>query len=520
MRPRTPLYLKIAGWSLLNIALLAAAALWLFRSQFGLGLNTMLRGGQGQKIAAAVHVMNSELRDAGPADRGAALARLSDIYGVEFSLYRSDGRHVAGPAAALPPEVAAEIAKHALPAPRQRGPGRPGDRPDDPPREPREPPGVREVRPLFLLRADDPPRDYWLGARVQLGRPEGRGRGAAGADGREPPEDPVFRLLGAPAPRESPPDILLARAGSLWGNALLPDLRPLLLAGLAAVGLSALFWIPFVRGITRSLRGMRDATEAIAGGEFGTRVRDGRGDELGGLGRAINRMSDRLRGYVDGQRRFLGDVAHELCSPIARMQMALGVLEQRATDEQRPRVEGVREELDHMADIVNELLSFSKASLRPQAVALEPVALGPLIHEVARRETGALDDAEIGVEESDGLRVMADRHLLARALGNLLRNAMRYAGEAGPIRIDAAPSTGDRIRITVRDRGPGIPEEDLAHVLDPFYRPDEARTRESGGAGLGLAIVKTCAEACGGRVVCRNAEPGFEVALELAAAGE
>jgi two-component system sensor histidine kinase CpxA len=259
---------------------------------------------------------------------------------------------------------------------------------------------------------------------------------------------------------------------------------------------------------------MRDATREIAAGKFDTRVSEKRSDELGQLGRSINKMSSRLERHVDGQSRFLGDIAHELCSPIARMQMALGVLEQRSPPELAPRVEGVREELEQMASMVNELLSFSKASLTPEAITLERVALGPLINDIARRETGG-SEADIGIEESSGLEVLADKNLLGRALGNLLRNAMRYAGDAGPISINAEPDGDGQIIVRVRDRGSGIPEEALPHILEPFYRPDAARNREVGGAGLGLAIVRTCAEACGGEVDCRNADPGFEVAITL-----
>ena len=225
-------------------------------------------------------------------------------------------------------------------------------------------------------------------------------------------------------------------------------------------------------------------------------------------------MSRRLQGFVDGQQRFLGDIAHELCSPIARMQLAIGVLEQRATDEQKPRVGDVREELQHMADMVNELLSFSKASLQPGSANMAIIVLAPLLHEVAEREFGSRD-AEIGLEQSDGLAVMADRDLLSRAIGNLLRNAMRYAGESEAISLDASQAGAGKINITVRDFGPGVPEEDLPYLLDPFFRPDKARTRERGGTGLGLAIVKSCIEACGGSVSYQNVDPGFEVTLTL-----
>jgi two-component system, OmpR family, sensor histidine kinase CpxA len=113
--------------------------------------------------------------------------------------------------------------------------------------------------------------------------------------------------------------------------------------------------------------------------------------------------------------------------------------------------------------------------------------------------------------------VSAHEPYLLRAISNLLRNALRYAGEDGPITVEARRE-GARARITVTDCGPGLPEGSLAEVFEPFYRPESARSRDTGGAGLGLAIVKSCVEACGGSVSCRNREPsGFEVAILLAA---
>ena len=288
----------------------------------------------------------------------------------------------------------------------------------------------------------------------------------------------------------------------------------MLVGSIGVVLLCGLFWVPFVRGLARSLSQIRDATQDIAGGDFTTKVSEKRNDEIGQLGTSINTMTRRMKGFVDGQQRFLGDIAHELCSPIARMQMALGVLEQRATDDQLPRVKDVSEELQHMAGMVNELLSFSKASLSPENAKSVVVVLAPLLHEVAERELSSLG-AEIGLEHSDGLAVMADRQLLSRALGNLLRNAVRYSGDSPAITIDAELVEGGKVRIKVRDFGSGVDEEHLPYLLDPFYRPDKARTRERGGTGLGLAIVQSCIEACGGTVSCRNADPGFEVTLTL-----
>jgi two-component system sensor histidine kinase CpxA len=107
--------------------------------------------------------------------------------------------------------------------------------------------------------------------------------------------------------------------------------------------------------------------------------------------------------------------------------------------------------------------------------------------------------------------------MLSRAIGNLVRNAQRYAAGTGPVEISAARANG-HVSITVSDRGPGVSAEALPRLLEPFYRPDVARSRESGGVGLGLAIVKSCTEACGGKVeVANRAGGGLSVTLKLMA---
>ena len=113
-----------------------------------------------------------------------------------------------------------------------------------------------------------------------------------------------------------------------------------------------LLWVPFVRGLTRSIGELTGAAERITEGQFDIQVRAKRRDELGRLGHAVNQLAGRLGGFVTGQKRFLGDVAHELCSPLARLQMALGILEERAEERHRPCLEDLRTEAQEMSQLV------------------------------------------------------------------------------------------------------------------------------------------------------------------------
>jgi two-component system sensor histidine kinase CpxA len=127
------------------------------------------------------------------------------------------------------------------------------------------------------------------------------------------------------------------------------------------------------------------------------------------------------------------------------------------------------------------------------------------------------EGAQVRTAVPDDLAVVADPELLARALANVVRNAVRYAGSAGPIDITARREQ-DEVIIEVCDSGVGVPAESLFQLFEPFYRPEASRGRDSGGVGLGLAIVKTCIQTCHGAVSARNLKPhGFCVAIVLSA---
>lgn len=171
-----------------------------------------------------------------------------------------------------------------------------------------------------------------------------------------------------------------------------------------------------------------------------------------------------------------------------------------------------------MSALVDELLSFSKASLGPASMRLQPVSLRPVVEKAIRRE--AVPGMEIRLEVSEDIEALGDAELLLRSLSNLLRNAIGYAGHSGPITI-SAKTLPDRIELLVSDNGPGVPEKEIPKLFDPFYRVDPSRARQTGGVGLGLAIVKTCIETCRGSVTCRNRQPGgFEVIIRLRSPGK
>lgn len=460
------LHTKILGWLALNLLIVSGFLYFAFQMQFRFGLDSLLAGRAGERIQTVARLILGEINHSRPEEWDAALERFSKVYNVRFALFDGVGRQLAGSRLKLPEAMRQRLMQtHEL---RRVGPRAAREEPPPPPQ-------------CSMVRAEGA---YWVMVRLP------------------------------PVEHRVPPSILIAQSQSLSAGGLFFDPTPWAAVGSLVLVFSVLFWIPMVSGITRSLSGITAATGRIAEGQFDVRLASQRRDELGQLSTAINTMASRLDHLVRGQKRFLGDVAHELCSPLARLELALGILEQRVPED--AYLKDAREELQHMSQLVNELLSFSKAALEVGKIQLGPVSVQEVVRKTLRRETSGSDAVRVDVEE--GLQVLAEPELLQRSLANLVRNALRYAGHCGPVSV-VARSFEQEVLITVVDCGPGIPEEAMSRVFDPFYRVDHSRDRQTGGVGLGLAIVKTCIESCGGALECSNRKPsGLEVVIRLAAA--
>lgn len=477
-RVRFPLMGKMLLWLLVHLAVLALAFYLFVAWQLRLGLDSLLSGTAGDRIRNVGDLVASEIRRAPRPEWPEILARHGETLGLEISMEAGPGGWIGLGEEGIPENVRRRIESQRRPEVRPpRGPLGPPGAPrfgEGPPhRGPLENETERqESRPQFLMRGD-PSGGYWSGVEV-----------------------PLFPLRSGKPPR----GLLLLRSSDLSGGGLFFDLKPWILGGLAVLAVSLLLWTPIFVGITRYLKRLSLATEAIAEGRFEVEVGKPRSDELGALGASIEAMAARLERLVRGQKRFLGDVAHELCSPLARIRAGLGILEQGLEEEQRPRWESIEEDVEELARLVSEILAFTKATTAPGAVNLESIELEPLLQSALARECpGQIARLQLPPD----LVVHGDRGLLARAIANVLRNARLHAGDCCELSITARDE-GDWIELRIADDGPGIGEPDLQRLFEPFYRPDSSRSRDSGGAGLGLAIVRAGIEACGGSV---RAEP-------------
>ncbi len=495
MKLRLTLAAKIGLWLILNLVLLGGVALGVLISTGG--LNGWIERTAGDRFRGVADVLMAELNQEDAAGRERLLEGYAADYGLTFAVYYNDGTQVAGPTRELPEIVARQMRP---PPAENRPPRRDGNPP--PPRQgdglrPPPPQAAPPPRPAanrgevlgrdgrILVRTDDP-AEWWMGARV-----------------------PVTVRPGGP-PR---PGTLFASSESALSFGALFDLRPILWAVGIVVIVSVVFWLPLVVGITRALRALQVATGRIAEGKFDTRVPATRGDEIGRLGESVNVMAARLQMLVDGQKKFLADVAHELGSPIGRLQLGTHILEERVPAEMRSQVEDVREEVEQMGALVGELLDFTQADLGGEAVAMEAVRLAEVVRCVVAREAREMD---VRVAVAEDLDVCANLRLLERALANLVRNAKRHGGPDVRLEITAQLAADHGVELILADDGPGVPPAALEHLGEPFYRPDAARQRETGGTGLGLSIVRTVIAAMGGNVRFRNRSPhGFEVVIEL-----
>lgn len=544
---RFPLMAKMLLWLLVHLAVLAMAFFLFVAWQLRLGLDSFLSGTAGERLRDVGEVVANDLRQAPRRDWRGILDQHEARLGVKVFLELGPGDWIGQGPGKVPPNVDQRLKGFRRPEPRPaRGPGPPRGREDGPPEEERRPlsyderPEGRPVDnrleddldalrdPLFDDGPPPPPgREGRPGPRGgRPPRPAAENQPVRASDELRPRARPDFLARGAggegywagiDVPLFQPPNqqplhgLLLLRAAEISGNGLFFNLKPWLTGALAVLALSLLLWAPFFFGITRYLSRLSKATEAIADGKFEVRV-PARSDELGALGASIEGMASRLDRLVRGQKRFLGDVAHELCSPLARIRTGLGVFEYGLAPEQQGRLESIEEDVDELSRLVSEVLAFTKASTAPGAVRLESVELAPVVDLALSRECPGLK-TELALE--DGLAVRADRNLLARAISNVCRNAHRHAGEHCLLRVESSRQ-GDQVELRISDNGPGVDAEDLPRLFEPFYRPDAARTREAGGTGLGLAIVRAGVEASGGTVRAEAADPrGLAIVFRL-----
>ena len=292
----------------------------------------------------------------------------------------------------------------------------------------------------------------------------------------------------------------------------LPLLVTALLSGILC------YWL--ARYLLHPVYQLREATHAIAAGDFAQRVAPGLGsrrDEIADLARDFDHMAERIEQLMASQMRLLGDISHELRSPLARLVVALELAQKKQGGESSAEFERIALEAERMNELIGQVLAITRMESGTRKIIREALDVRALLENLVDNcnfEISA-DDKRVAIVESEPAMIEGDPVLITSALENVIRNASYYTEFGATVDIHLRVS-GSRLEIQVRDHGPGIPDAMLDRIFDPFVRVDDARDRGSGGYGLGLAIAQRSIALHGGEIDAANHPGGgLQITIEL-----
>lgn len=340
-------------------------------------------------------------------------------------------------------------------------------------------------------------------------------------------EPEIVDREGEPAVGAVPVSLLNGRSGVLviqWETPRFPSLffgswvGNLRLAGLLA---SAILVCSLLAAyLTSPIRKLRRATQRLAAGELGTRVKPQlkrRRDELADLASDFDEMAERIESLITSQERLTRDVSHELRSPLARMNVALELAKQRSGPETQPFLARIENESERLNEMISRILTLSKLESGAfDEFRGERLDLTELVRDVAADADFEAKAKRKAVELvwSDKCSIVGNENLLRSAIENVVRNAVKYTDEGTNVRVSVIAENGTA-KIQIGDRGGGVPDAELKNLFIPFYRLGEARDRKTGGTGLGLAIARRAIVAHNGTISARNVSGGLEVEIVL-----
>ncbi|MFW6024415.1 MAG: ATP-binding protein [Dichotomicrobium sp.] len=274
----------------------------------------------------------------------------------------------------------------------------------------------------------------------------------------------------------------------------------LVATALGALLVTVVVWLS-VRGLARPIRALAQGAERVGRGEMGQSIPSDGPDEIRRATEAFNRMQARLGRLLDERTRMVAALGHDLRSPLAAMRVRLEMIED---GEDRDRLIRLVEEMERMSEAT---LAYGRGVAGDEPPALREISA--LVAEALAE--GGLEAAR--VIGGEAIRVSVRPTAMKRALRNLVDNALTYGGDA---EIAWRETSGDGVVLTVEDHGPGLPEEQLEAAFDPFFRFEDSRSRETGGAGLGLAIARDIVQSHGGTLTLTNRpEGGLRATLTL-----
>ncbi len=264
--------------------------------------------------------------------------------------------------------------------------------------------------------------------------------------------------------------------------------------------------------VTWRMRKIEVVIRHFGSGELAARMAVSSGDAIGRLARAFNQMADRIESLVASHQRLCADMAHELRSPLARLLLALRDVRRGSNG----ALDMVEREVNRINDLAVQLLDVARAEVDPSGLELEVIDVESLLAEIADHcQIEALErGCEIELFCSQAGAIYGDAELLRRAIENVLRNAIRHAPEGTGIEL-CGVGDGEVARITVRDRGCGVPEQALKNIFKPFCRIDTVREPCPAGVGLGLSIAQRAIALHEGRIYAESCAPGLRIVMRI-----
>ncbi len=279
------------------------------------------------------------------------------------------------------------------------------------------------------------------------------------------------------------------------------------------VGVTGIIYWLATAGILRPVQRIQKAIDRFGQGDLTVRTRLRRRDEIGALSRSFDGMAERMQTLLESERRLLTDISHELRSPLTRLKLAVKLAEtNHMTDGSAERL---KREVNRIAALVSEITELTRVEGDPPSRKLEQVSLGEVIGETVRDCQLEAEQRGCRIETSGRIAgsVNGDRELLRRVFENVLRNAIRYSPQHSAIECELSDESA--AVITVRDFGPGVPDDMLTQIFEAFVRVDESRNAESGGMGLGLAIARRAVQVHKGTITAENARPGLRIQITI-----
>jgi len=272
---------------------------------------------------------------------------------------------------------------------------------------------------------------------------------------------------------------------------------PWIIAVLGLIGLILTGTWLALRWIMKPVSWLSDGVSALGEGDLEFRLPEKRGDELGNLARAFNRMSESLREMLTAREQLLLDVSHELRSPLTRMKVALEFIPE---DSSR---ESLQSDVQEMEQMVTEILETARLKSEYAKLDRQATDLGPLTQQACLKFKGKAPGIRFE-NSTDKCIAQVDVEQIQTVLKNILANALKYsAPENEPIKVYLSRDESG-IQLEIQDYGQGIPDEEMDLIFEPFYRVDKSRNKKTGGYGLGLSLCKTIIEAHGGTISVKS----------------